>query len=131
MINRIGASALDIFIYLLIFFLVNPYIIQFIDFIIGHFYLRTVDFVSIVSALLYFILFEVIFYTSPGKWLFNIRITSSNFSKPARKQLFFRALLKLFTLVTVFGAVLNSVLILSYKYSWYDYVLGLPVEDSK
>ncbi len=131
MIKRIWASVLDIFIYLLFFFLVNPYIIQFLDFIIGHKYLRTADYVSILSVLIYFILFEVIFYTSPGKWLFNLRITTHNNEHPKRKILFFRAILKLLTLVSVFGAIVNFVFLLSNKYSWYDNILGLSVEVYK
>ena len=129
--KRVFACILDLIIYLLLFFLVNPYIIQFIDFSIGHVYLYTTDYVSIISLLIYFILFEVIFNTSPGKWLYNLRITSNFGLIPKKKLLFYRAVLKLFTLITVFGAIVNCILIINDNFSWYDNVLNLSVKVTK
>lgn len=91
--KRIIAAVFDLLIYLLLFFLVNPYIVQITDSFLGQVYLSTVDYVSIASLLFYFILLEVLLYTSPGKWLNNLKISTANYTKPKRRLLLLRAIL--------------------------------------
>ena len=82
---------------------------------------------------LYFLTFEPLFLTSPGKWLVNFKIIKTHDSKTNIRILILgRNIAKIFTIITVFGILFNIISILSENgESWYDKNLGLSVTDSK
>ena len=77
----------------------------------------------------FFLLWESIFLTSIGKWLMNIRVENINQRGSIRFKLFFRSLLKYFTIISILGIILNIVYLFKRKQTWYDQILGLAVKN--
>ena len=85
-----------------------------------------------LSFIIYYSIFDIIFCTSPGKWLVNLKIIQTgNYDINKRLLILTRSIFKIFTIFTIIGIVINIISILSEKYSWYDKVLGLSVVDTK
>ncbi len=60
----------------------------------------------LILIFIYFFLIESVFFTSFGKWLFNMKIITTHYQKPERYLIFFRSLIRLFIMSTGIGIIL-------------------------
>ena len=89
------------------------------------------DNIRITTFVFYFLLFEVLFFTSPGKWLFNLKIKSYETPKPKRLHVLVRAFLKMASCITIIGGFVNLAVYIANGYCWYDKILGLYISDNR
>lgn len=131
MIRRILALIIDFTIFVIFFGFINPKIIELIAFIIhgslNETTIAIIIWVNLISFFMIFVFSEIMFFASPGKWMFNLEIKSYNNERPKRVILLFRSIIKLFSLLSFIGIPINLLLFYLNKFVWYDYLLGLDI----
>jgi len=113
--NRLLSIILDTTFSFILFIIIDDYIIYIFKY-------------APIFFIIYFTVIEIIFCTSPGKWLVNLKIIQTgNLVINKRLLILFRGILKIITIFTAFGIILNIICIIGNKYSWYDKILGLSL----
>ena len=129
-LRRIFAGLLDCFLWLFFSSTVVPYIENiFAD---NDIYCIAAGIAFFIfSFFFYFMIFEVIFFATPAKLLFNLKIICYNTEDGYRRKILLRNILKLMTVTSLIGIAVNIIFLAIKNYSWYDRLLGLDVVSSK
>jgi hypothetical protein len=80
-----------------------------------------------VYIFIYYCLLDLIFYTSPGKWLYDLKIRTVTYQKPPRHLILLRSTMKVLLLFSLIGGVLICIALLNNLEPFYDRALGLTV----
>lgn len=86
---------------------------------------------NFIAIFIYYFVIDFIFFTSPGKWLYNLKITTIDYQEPERYLIVFRSLIKIFIIFTVIGILFMCIALLDNREPLYDTTLGLTVSNSK
>lgn len=123
--SRVYAALIDGFLFVLLFFMSEVYLDNFKNAnFLWHVYC------IFISIFVYYFLIEFIFYTSPGKWLYNLKIRTVTYQKPPRHLILLRSAMKVFLLFSVVGTVFVCIALLSNHELFYDTSLDLTICQS-
>ncbi|MEO7087906.1 MAG: RDD family protein [Bacteroidia bacterium] len=127
--ERIFADIIDLFLVIVIGITLSFYLSDFIDSFLKS--SNAIFIVGVLSPLFCIIAFDsffnCLFFASPGKWLYNLKITTRYNVNPLKKTMLLRGVLKTITLITFVGAIITIISISENRNSWYDDVLDLKL----
>lgn len=136
LVKRFLALLIDTIVFIVLWFLcyfnVSEYIIDEFGPNDRVFYYTIKDNIWWVLLLVYFIIPEVLFYTTFGKWLFGLKVKKYRDSGGNKRVLMLgRQLLKFFSIFSMIGILPTFIIYGTQGFCWYDKVLGVYMFDSK
>lgn len=122
--SRVLAAIIDGFLFLVLVVLLMPSLLGYLtrngNFFGGIYF-------PFIIIFLYYFLIDFVFFTSPGKWLYNLKITTTNYHPPARYKILLRSFMKVFVLFSGIGIIIMCISLLSNREPFYDTAQGLTI----